>query len=80
MVERHARIAAQAGIQGDAPIRHFDQAQVPVLIFHEDRQNIGPVAIRVPLEVFTGGDRTVAQIASSGESFDHDLLDGPFSG
>ena len=80
MVERHTGVAAQTRIQGNAPVGQFDKPQIAILVLHKDRQNVRPVPVRIPLEVLTGGDRTVAQIACSCESFDHDLLDGLTSG
>lgn len=80
MIERHPGIAAQAGIQGDAAVRHFDQLQFPVLILHKDRQDVRPVPIGVPLKIFPGRYRPVAEVASPGESFDHDVLDGRVTG
>jgi hypothetical protein len=80
MVERHPRIAAQAGIQGNASIGHLDQFQFAVLILHKNCQNIRPVTVGVALKVLSGRDRPVAEIASPGERFNHDVLDGPTTG
>ena len=80
MVERHAGVATQTRIQRNAPVGQFDKPQIAILILHKDSQNVRPVPVRIPLEVFTGGDCTVAQIARSCERFDHDLLDGHSSG
>ena len=80
MVERHPRIATDAGIQGNTSVRHFDQLQFPVLVFHENCQDFRPVAVGVALHVLARRDRPVAEIASPGESFDHDVLDGRTTG
>jgi hypothetical protein len=76
VIERHSRVATEAGIQRNTSVRKFDQPKIPIHVFHKDGQDLGSVTVRIPLEILTGRDCPVAKIASSCESFDHDVLDG----
>ena len=76
MIERHSRVATQAGIQRNTSVGKFDEPKIPIHILHKDGKDLGSVPVRIPLKILTGRDCPVAKIASSCESFDHDVLDG----
>jgi hypothetical protein len=75
VAKAHPRIAIHARVQGDASIRKLDKLKLSILVLRQDHQDVQPKPFRIPLDVLSRRDFSVAHVAGSDEIPDHDGLD-----